>query len=856
MKRKQLWCYNNAYHYECDDCILRKGTVIYMNRKRIYCNRDWEFTGPKGTVTVEIPHTFVETGHNYFDESCYQMEGCYRKTFLTDPAWAGKEVLLTVDGAAHYAEVFCNGKKAAAHGNGYTAFTVNLSPYLNPEEENLLEIKVDSRETLNIPPFGKVIDYMTYGGIYRDIYLSVKEKEYIDDLFVRTNHIKGREAEISVQAALKGCRDRNAAVKLFLYEALENADAERFGETESCGRLIRELEPLSEKSSSVAGQADMAYSVAETEKTISEASETNAVILYQKYDLTDITLWDTEHPQLYFIKAVLCVDDVEKDTCILRTGFRTTQFQADGFYLNGQKVKLRGLNRHQSFPYFGYAMPRRVQRRDADILKKELGLNAVRTSHYPQSHAFLDRCDELGLLVFTELPGWQHIGDEAWKEQACRNVEEMVIQYRNHPSIFIWGVRINESVDDDVFYEKTNEIAHKLDGTRATGGVRFLQKSHLLEDVYTYNDFLHNGANKGADEKKKVTPDMNKAYLISEFNGHMYPTKSFDPERCRTEHALRHARVLNEIYKQEDIAGGFGWCMFDYNTHKDFGSGDRICYHGVLDMFRNPKTAAAVYASQQDGELVFEISSSMDIGEYPAGNVGDIYAFTNADSVKVYKNGSFVKEFFPDRAQFGYLPHPPVKVDDFIGGLMEKQEGYSHKKAEKIKEVLLAIQKYGQNSLPPKYMIKMLRLMATEHMTIEDGYRLYSKYAANWGDVVTIYRFEAVCGGKTVAAIEKKPFSTIHLEIDTDTTTLAENETYDVASLRFRMKDENGNLLPFYQEPVLLKAEGAVSLMGPEVISLKGGMGGTFVKTNGKHGKGVLTVTAEGIEQKIEFDVH
>ncbi|MCM1539899.1 MAG: glycoside hydrolase family 2 protein [Blautia sp.] len=813
-----------------------------MNQTRIYLNREWEFTGSGGVAIVDIPHTFVETGYNCFDESCYQMEGCYRKSFLAEPAWAGKEVLLTVDGAAHYAEVYCNGQKAASHGNGYTAFTVNLSPYLNFEGENLLEIKVDSRETLNIPPFGKVIDYMTYGGIYRDIYLTVKEKEYIADLFVRTNHVRGSCVQISVQAALKGCQDRNAAVRLFLYKALENVDAECFCERESCGKLVRELE------------------LSSTDQPPAAEQTTPATILCQKFDLWDIIPWDTEHPQLYFIKAVLYVDDMEKDTFILRTGFRMTHFTSrypgDGFYLNGQKVKLRGLNRHQSFPYFGYAMPRRVQRRDADILKKELGLNAVRTSHYPQSHAFLDRCDELGLLVFTELPGWQYIGDQEWKEQACQNVKEMVSQYRNHPSIFLWGVRINESVDDDAFYEKTNEIAHKLDGTRATGGVRFLQKSHLLEDVYTYNDFLHNGTNKGADRKKKVTSDMSKAYLVSEYNGHMYPTKSFDPERCRTEHALRHARVLNEIYKQEDIAGGFGWCMADYNTHKDFGSGDRICYHGVLDMFRNPKTAAAVYASQQDDSLVFEISSSMDIGEHPAGNIGDVYAFTNADSVKLYKNGAFVKEFFPYRKQFGYLPHPPVKIDDFIGGLMEKQEGYSHKKAEKIKEVLLAIQKYGQNSLPPKYMAKMLLLMATEHMTIADGYRLYSKYAANWGDEVTAYRFEAVRGGKTMAAIEKKPFSSIHLEIDVDTTKLTENETYDVASLRFRMKDENGNLLPFYQEPVTLKAEGAISLMGPEIISLKGGMGGAFVRTKGESGMGALTVTAEGMEQKIEFEVN
>ena len=103
--------------------------------------------------------------------------------------------------------------------------------------------------------------------------------------------------------------------------------------------------------------------------------------------------------------------------------------------------------------------------------------------------------------MFTELPGWQHIGDAAWKAQAEENVREMVTQYRNHPSIVLWGVRINESVDDDEFYARTNAIAHELDPTRATSGVRYLEKSHLLEDVYSYNDFSHCGTNAGAKPK-------------------------------------------------------------------------------------------------------------------------------------------------------------------------------------------------------------------------------------------------------------------------------------------------------------------------------------------------------------------
>ncbi len=124
----------------------------------------------------------------------------------------------------------------------------------------------------------------------------------------------------------------------------------------------------------------------------------------------------------------------------------------------------------------------------------------MRTSHYPQSRHFIDRCDELGLLVFTEIPGWQHIGGNGWKDIAVQNTREMVLQYRNHPSVILWGVRINESPDDDAFYRRTNAAAHELDPTRQTGGVRCYKKGSLLEDVYTYNDFFHDGTNAG-DQK-------------------------------------------------------------------------------------------------------------------------------------------------------------------------------------------------------------------------------------------------------------------------------------------------------------------------------------------------------------------
>src|SRR5258707_15799783 len=168
-----------------------------------------------------------------------------------------------------------------------------------------------------------------------------------------------------------------------------------------------------------------------------------------------------------------------------RIGFREARFTDHGFELNGSVVKLRGLNRHQTFPFVGQAMPARVQRRDAEILRNSLKCNIVRTSHYPQSRHFLDACDELGLLVLEEITGWQHIGDEAWKDIAVDNVRRMIRRDWNHPSIILWGVRINESKDDHDFYVRTNALAHSLDKTRQTGGIRPNLASELLEDVNT-----------------------------------------------------------------------------------------------------------------------------------------------------------------------------------------------------------------------------------------------------------------------------------------------------------------------------------------------------------------------------------
>lgn len=804
---------------------------------RLYLNDDWLFTEqfedslvapeyPENTLQpVRLPHTCKETPFHYFDESLYQMVSGYRRHLLIPKNWQGKRILLTFEGAAHDSTVFCNGKKVGEHHCGYTAFTVDLTDNVLYGQDNLLCVRLDSRENLNVPPFGYVIDYMTYGGIYRDVRLEVKEKVSLSDIFVHTA-IDFRSSPVTAQITSE----------ITLTESDKNVTIRQYYMPKSTAAAQESWRLLCEQTVSTDVSCDKEFSLTAT--------------------ITSPLLWDTEEANLYILKTQLYQDNTLLDETETTFGIREAVFKKDGFYLNGRKLRIRGLNRHQSFPYVGYAMPKSMQRLDADLLKKELGLNAVRTSHYPQSHYFLERCDELGLLVFTEFPGWQHIGDDSWKAQAVANAEDMIRQYRNHPSIILWGIRINESPDDDAFYEKTNAVAHKLDPSRPTGGVRAMKKSHLLEDVYTYNDFLHDGEMPGCDPKKKVTSDMEKPYLISEYNGHMYPTKAFDNEERRSEHAIRHANVLDAVAGQPDIAGSFGWCMFDYNTHKDFGSGDRICYHGVMDMFRNPKLAANIYACEQEQTPVLEITSSMDIGEHPGCNRGNIYILSNADSVKMYKNDRFIKEYLPGMSPYKHLKHGPILIDDFIGDSFAQNERFRPKHAKEITDAMNLVARGSLNHIPKRLYLTALKLLLIYHIDFAEVTRLYTKYIGDWGGTATIYRFDAIKDGKVVKSVTKEPVREIRLEAEADHTILTEQHSYDVALVRIRAVDDHGNVLPFYQEPVRLITEGDISIIGPDTIALQGGMGGTYVKSTGRSGRGALLLQSQTAgEIRIPFQI-
>jgi beta-galactosidase len=700
-------------------------------------NDGWLFDGK----SVTLPHTAVELPFSYFDETSYQRVFTYEKTFAADPAWAGQDVVLVFDGVMANAVVRLNGEEIAAHKDGYTPFDVRLSGKLRPGENTLL-VRIDGAENPDIPPFGGRIDYLTYAGIYRDVWLRLAPPVSIGSVKIETPDALANRK--SVRARVEVSNPGNEPISGSLTATLRDGDGRTLATT-----------------------------------TVAAAAR----VLVEFDGLAGIALWDLATPNLYSLELSL-----GDDKLTTRFGFRTAEFTADGFKLNGRPLKIRGLNRHQSFPYAGYALGRAAQERDAEILKHQLHVNLVRTSHYPQSPWFLDHCDRIGLLVLEELPGWQHIGGAAWKAQAVDNVRAMIRRDWNHPAIVLWGVRINESADDHDFYAETNRVAHELDTTRQTGGIRNFAESELLEDVYTMNDFIL-GEEEEFGNNRPRTPlrpprettglERPVPYMVTEFNGHMFPTKIFDQEQRQAEHVRRHLEVLNAAYGDPRISGAIGWCAFDYNTHADFGSGDRICHHGVMDMFREPKFAAYVYASQcePDEEVILKPVTNWTRGDRNIAGMMPLIILTNCDEVEWVHGNRPPRRFTPDREGFPHLPHPPVVLDH---------------------------RNLAPDELEP------------------------------WGREWTDGTFIGYVDGKPARQVRfvADPVAT-HLEVVADDDVVP---AHDSIRVMVRALDQAGNKLPFLMDPIEIEVTGAAERLGPALVPLRGGATGFWVRSTGAAG--------------------
>ena len=726
-------------------------------------NRNWRFSphtiasstnrsfDDSGFLRVTLPHTNVPLPWHNFDERSYEFVSIYRRHFRLPPGTRGKRIFVDFEGVMTASTVWLNDVRLGEYKGGFTPFSFELTPNIDWAGENVLAVEVDSTERKDIPPFGNEVDYLTFGGIYREVSLRIVHPTFLENIFAQPKDVLSARPRLDVQCFVQGTASSSESESLHLEAALYEAE-----------KLIGKLgQPIPAPN----GDAPVAHTL-----TLG--------------DFGPIELWDLKTPKLYRIDMRLLRGGALLDTDSRRVGFREARFTPEGFSLNGKIVKLRGLDRHQTFPWVGQAMPARVQRRDAIILRNNLKCNIVRTSHYPQSKHFLDQCDEVGLLVLEEIPGWQHIGDPPWQDLAVDNVQRMIRRDWNHPSIILWGVRINESRDNHDLYVRTNALAHQLDSTRQTCGIRNFQQSELLEDVFTMNDFGF-----------PLKPPNHPFYLNTEFVGHTYPTKTIDNVERLREQTLRHARIHDQLASNSQYAGGLGWCAFDYNTHDYFGSGDRICYHGVCDIFREPKPAAGFYRSQcdPDDEIVLEPAFHWARGDENVGFTRAVVC-SNCDHLKFYVGGKLAAEADPDREEFASLNYAPFSAD-----------------------------------------------LSLSHIH------------AGWGDL----RIEGYIRGEKVIERTFSGAGVNHkfaLRAD-DTELIADGA--DSTRVVLRVTDEHDAIRPLANDAIRLEISGPARLIGDNPFSLVGGAGAVWVRAGETPGKVRLVAKHPYLgEQVVELELN
>ncbi|MDE3068897.1 MAG: twin-arginine translocation signal domain-containing protein [Verrucomicrobiota bacterium] len=591
---------------------------------------------------VTLPHCVSKLSWRNWDPAMWEDLWIYRRHFLLPTETRNRRVFLQFEGVMVGATPAINGQALPEHRGGYLPFDCEITEWIR-EGQNVLALAVDSR-WLNVPPEGspkgpKSIDYLEPGGIHRPVALRVVPPVFIRDVFAKPVAVldPGRRVEVTC--------------------------------TLDAGVVLQK--PLRVKVDLVEGARVVAS--AQQELRLEKTGETQLQLTLS--DLGNVKLWDVDAPHLYEVVATLCAANRPVHEHRVRIGLRDARFEVDGFFLNGRRFRFFGLDRHELFPYVGFAMPRRVMRRDAEILRREFNCNMVRCSHYPQSEAFLDACDELGLMVWQETPGWQYLGDAAWQDLVVRDVEDMVRRDRNHPAIIIWGVRVNESRNDPALYLRTKAAAQALDASRPTSGSMTAHSTAgWHQDVFAFDDY-----HSAPDGSVGILPPLpGVPYMLSECVGQFSyaAKKNFNNKYRRagdlelqTQQALYHAQAHSRAAAYPRMAGVIAWCAFDYGSLMN--AHDAVKCPGVADVFRIPKLGAAFYQAQGDPKIrpVIEPDFYWNFGpRTPSGPGRHAAIFSNCDRLELFINGKPHATAHPDLENFPHLKHAPFFADLELDG--------------------------------------------------------------------------------------------------------------------------------------------------------------------------------------------
>lgn len=626
-------------------------------------NSDWQFTKSDEVLSLEkarqldawqkvqLPHTPNIEPKIVNDQ--WQGDAWYRKIITYRPEWKGKKVILDFEGAMNESQVWLNGELVAQHRGGYLPFSVNLTSQL-VEGDNTLMVRLDNRDNpITGPKPLEILDFNLFGGIYRNVWLRVENPIHISNAVAANKVASGG---VFVTYPLISKERAQLAVKTHLYTPLQN-------------KRVKVTHSLTRNGLAVASSAQAVTLDGAKDKTIEQILE-----------VIEPDLWSPAKPDLYLLTTQVYVDNKLWDEDRTQIGLREFTFKNNQLYINGEKTFLRGVNRHQEYPYIGYALSDAAQYRDAEKIKAA-GFDYVRLSHYPHSTAFMKAADELGLVLIDAILGWQYVSeDPEFQNHVVQTCRDMIRRDRNHASVLAWECSLNESWMEESLIDRFQAAVHEeypspttySAGWQSYGYDIYLQaRQHRLQhydtptkpyNVSEYGDWEYYAMNAGLNQDSwgdLKQADRSSRQLLS------------DGETRLQQQADNIAEAHNDNFNTPAFADGY-WVMFDYNR----GYADDLEASGIMSIDRLPKFSYYFYQSQrsaveQGGPLAGGYMVHIASHWQPESSL-EFLVYSNADRVEVSVNGKAVAG---ERATAKYpnLQYPPFvfRVDRFEAGRLE-----------------------------------------------------------------------------------------------------------------------------------------------------------------------------------------
>ncbi len=589
--------------------------------------------------SIDLPHTWNALDATDIIPGYRRSASWYKKELHIETLIIGQNYSLYFEGVNIESEIYVNGKKVGGHIGGYIGFEVDITSVIKKGKNEIL-VRADNTYNPEVIPSQKS-DFFIFGGVTRDVWLQTYPASYLSNLKISTPKVSHESAELIATVSVSGAKKSNLKVKASLIDA---------------------------KNTTI-------------KIALFDISKNSADIVFN--DINNPQLWDTETPNLYTLKLELIDGEFVKDAVAERLGFRWFEFKDHGaFYLNGKRLLLRGTHRHEEHAGVGAAMSNEQHRADMELIK-DMGANFVRLAHYPQDPEVYKACDELGLLVWDELPWCRGgLGNDAWKKNSKNMLKEIIEQNYNHPSVILWSLGNEiywlpdfENGDDreniNTYLQELNDYAHKLDPFRKTAIRKYYEGAHIVD---VFSPSIWSGWYSGSYKSYQKAIDQYKAeyphFLHAEYGGSSHVGRHTENpitgegkiKSDGWEEAIVQTDVAN-IAQIGDWSENYIVDLFDWHLRisendstfvgniqwafKDFGTPLRpenaIPYmnqKGLVDRTGKPKDAYYVFKSYwSDEPFVYIESHTWTERQGPKGKSRDISVYSNCPEVELFLNG-------------------------------------------------------------------------------------------------------------------------------------------------------------------------------------------------------------------------